>query len=88
MAVLNLQHFLAGLQFVTMVISAAVEFGYRAIATDLKRFVKYSTVGVFVRQRWNKFDAPVLVIIVNATCENDIKTVVKYCSKNKVPFLP
>ncbi|QBZ53321.1 hypothetical protein PoMZ_08997 [Pyricularia oryzae] len=70
-----------------MVISAAVEFGYRVVATDLKRLIKYSTVGVFVRQRWNKFDAPVPVVVVNATCESDIKAVVKYCSKNKVPFL-
>lgn len=71
-----------------MVIFAAVEFGHRAIAADLERLVKYSTVDVFVRQRWNKFDASVPVVIINATCESDIKAVVKYCSKNKVPFLP
>ncbi|KAL5935606.1 hypothetical protein ACKVV7_000361 [Pyricularia oryzae] len=88
MAVLNLQRLLAGLQLVTVVTSAAVELGYRAVATDLERLVKYSTVGVSVRQRWSEFDAPVLVVIVNATCESDIKAVVKYCSKNKVPFLP
>ncbi|KAI6582550.1 hypothetical protein MCOR06_008516 [Pyricularia oryzae] len=88
MAVLNLQRLLAGLQLVTVVTSAAVELGYRAVATDLERLIKYSTVGVSVRQRWSEFDAPVLVVVVNATCESDIKAVVKYCSKNKVPFLP
>ncbi|KAI6386416.1 hypothetical protein MCOR24_011294 [Pyricularia oryzae] len=88
MAVLNLQRLLAGLQLITVVTSAAVELGYRAVATDLERLVKYSTVGVSVRQRWSEFDAPMPVVVVNATCESDIKAVVKYCSKNKVPLLP
>ncbi|KAF9881461.1 FAD binding domain-containing protein [Colletotrichum karsti] len=58
------------------------------ISDDLLNLVSTSPVAVEVRERWSDFDLPTSSVVVNATCEEDLKAVVKYCSQNGVPFLP
>lgn len=79
---------LVGVQFLTMVASAAVDVSARSVADDLLSLVSTSSVGVQVRARWSDFDLPTPSVIVNATSEKDLSAVVKYCAKNNIPFLP
>ncbi|KAH7014139.1 FAD binding domain-containing protein [Microdochium trichocladiopsis] len=91
MAILSTAHrLLAGLQLLSLGVAsvAAVAVTPRSIATDLQGLVRTSAVGVTLRERWNEFEAPLPVVVVNATCESDIQAVVRYCSKNNVPLLP
>ncbi|KAM0277212.1 hypothetical protein ACHAQH_005995 [Verticillium albo-atrum] len=88
MVIFSMRTVLVGLQLLGVVASAVVDLSARSVATDLQSLIKHSGAGVGLRQRWSEFEAPVPAVIVNVTCENDIKAVVKYCAKNKIPFLP
>ncbi|KAM0321726.1 hypothetical protein ACHAQA_009965 [Verticillium albo-atrum] len=88
MAIFTMRNLLVGLQLISVVASAAVDLSARSVATDLQSLVRSSSAGVAVRERWSEFEAPEPAVIVNATCESDIKAVVKYCAKNKIPLLP
>lgn len=67
---------LVGVQFLTMVASAAVDVSARSVADDLLSLVSTSSVGVQVRARWSDFDLPTPSVIVNATSEKDLSAVV------------
>ncbi|KAH6988389.1 FAD binding domain-containing protein [Ilyonectria destructans] len=88
MGVFTMRNLLVGLQLLSVAAAAALDISARSVATDLKSLVSSSGVGVVLRERWSDFDAPLPAVVVNATCERDIKAVVKYCAKYKVPILP
>ncbi|KAJ1323062.1 fumiquinazoline A oxidase [Microdochium nivale] len=87
MAILSTVHrLLVGLQLLGM--GAAAVISPRDIATDLQGLITKSAVAVELRQRWSAFEAPEPIVVVNATCEADIKAVVRYCTKHKLSLLP
>ncbi|KAH7368017.1 FAD binding domain-containing protein [Plectosphaerella cucumerina] len=88
MAIFTMRSLVAGLQLLSLVAAAAIDLSPRSVATDLQGLVTTSSVDVAVRERWNEVDAPIPAVIVSATCEKDVKAVVKYCAKNKLPLVP
>lgn len=67
---------------------AAVSIAPRDIVADLQGLVRKSPVAIETRLRWSDFEAPQPIVVVNATCERDIKAVVKYCNQNNLAVLP
>ncbi|PSN68088.1 FAD binding domain-containing protein [Corynespora cassiicola Philippines] len=58
------------------------------VARDLSSLIsRSSTVSVELRARWSEYNTPQPAVIVNVTTENDVATVIRYCSKEKIPFL-
>ncbi|KAH8661083.1 FAD binding domain-containing protein [Ilyonectria robusta] len=87
MGAFTMRNLVVGLQLLSVAAAAAIDISARSVAADLKSLVSSSGVGVVARERWSEFDAPQPAVVVNATCESDLKAVVKYCAKNKVPIL-
>lgn len=78
---------LLGLQSAAMAAAAAIDLAARSVADDLQSLARASSVAVQLRERWNDIDAPIATVVVNATCEQEISDVVKYCVQKKIPFV-
>ncbi|KAM6513599.1 hypothetical protein FALCPG4_015986 [Fusarium falciforme] len=88
MAIFTIRGLFVGLQLLGLVASAAVDLSTRSIASDLQSLISPSSIEVTVRERWNEVDAPVPAVVVSPLSEKDIKAVVKYCAKKKLPLVP